>query len=75
MKSVKAKAITKLLKQGCSPREVTQRMDASYNYAWKLQKDLAEEKAAAAKTVRSERRAPDSLPHATRQALHRSPHL
>lgn len=47
MKSVKAKAITKLLKQGCSPREVTQRMDASYNYAWKLQKDLAEEKAAA----------------------------
>ena len=28
----------KLLKQGYSPREVTQRMDASYNYAWKLKK-------------------------------------
>jgi hypothetical protein len=40
----KAKAIVKLLKQGYSPREVTQRMDASYNYVWKLKKDL--EKAA-----------------------------
>jgi len=37
-KTAKAKAIMKLLKQGYSPREVTQRMDASYNYAWKLKK-------------------------------------
>jgi hypothetical protein len=36
----KAKAIAKLLKQGYSPREVTQRMNVSYNYAWKLKKDL-----------------------------------
>jgi transposase len=36
----KAKAIMKLLKQGYSPREVTQRMAVSYNYAWKLKKDL-----------------------------------
>ena len=36
----KAKAIVKLLKQGYSPREVTQRMNVSYNYAWKLKKDL-----------------------------------
>ena len=38
----KAKAIVKLLKQGYSPKEVTQRMDASYNYAWKLKKQLEE---------------------------------
>ena len=36
----KAKSIIKLLKQGYSPREVTQRMAVSYNYAWKLKKDL-----------------------------------
>ena len=36
----KAKAIVKLLKQGYSPREVTQRMNVSYNYAWKLKKGL-----------------------------------
>ena len=36
----KAKSIVKLLKQGYSPREVTQRMNVSYNYAWKLKKDL-----------------------------------
>ena len=36
----KAKAIVKLLKQGYSPKEVTQRMNVSYNYAWKLKKDL-----------------------------------
>ena len=46
----KAKAIVKLLKQGYSPREVTQRMDASYNYAWKLKKQL-EEAAEDAKTT------------------------
>lgn len=40
----KAKAVVKLLKQGYSPKEVTQRMAVSYNYAWKLKKDL--EKAA-----------------------------
>ena len=46
-KTAKAKGIIKLLKQGYSPREITQRMDASYNYAWTLQKQLATEKAAA----------------------------
>ena len=46
-KTAKAKAIIKLLKQGYSPREITQRMDASYNYAWTLQKELAQAKAAA----------------------------
>jgi hypothetical protein len=46
-KTAKAKGIIKLLKQGYSPREITQRMDASYNYAWTLQKELATEKAAA----------------------------
>jgi hypothetical protein len=44
----KAAAIIKLLKQGYSPSEVTQRMDASYNYAWKLHKDLKEAAAATA---------------------------
>ena len=49
MKSTdKAKAIIKLLKQGYSPAQITQRMDASYNYAWKLHKDL---KAAATATA------------------------
>lgn len=43
-KKSKSEAIIKLLKKGYSPREVTQRMNASYNYAWKLKKDL--EKAA-----------------------------
>jgi hypothetical protein len=53
-KTAKAKAIIKLLKQGYSPREITQRMDASYNYAWTLQKELAQAKAAAkaAKTTK-----------------------
>lgn len=45
-KKEKAAAIIKLLKKGMTPIEITQRMDASYNYAWKLKKDL--EKAAAA---------------------------
>jgi hypothetical protein len=43
-KKEKAAAIIKLLKKGMTPIEITQRMDASYNYAWKLKKDL--EKAA-----------------------------
>jgi len=43
-KKEKAAAIIKLLKKGMTPMEITQRMDASYNYAWKLKKDL--EKAA-----------------------------
>lgn len=46
--SMRKKAIAdnviKLLKKGYSPKEVTQRMAVSYNYAWKLKKDL--EKAA-----------------------------
>jgi hypothetical protein len=37
-KTVKAKAIMKLLKQGYSPSEITRRIDASYNYAWKLKR-------------------------------------
>jgi hypothetical protein len=45
-KKEKAAAIIKLLKKGMTPIEITQRMDASYNYAWKLKKDL--EKAAQA---------------------------
>ena len=45
--TTKAKSIMKLLKQGYSPREVTQRMDASYNYAWKLKNDMAKAKAKA----------------------------
>ena len=53
----KAKAIVKLLKQGYSPKEVTQRMAVSYNYAWKLKKELekavarAQEPEVEAKTV------------------------
>ena len=43
----KAKAIVKLLKQGYSPSEITKRMDASYNYAWKLKTVLDKQKAAA----------------------------
>ena len=43
-KKVVAEKVIKLLKQGYSPKEVTQRMAVSYNYAWKLKKDL--EKAA-----------------------------
>jgi N-methylhydantoinase B/oxoprolinase/acetone carboxylase alpha subunit len=47
-KKEKAAAIIKLLKKGMTPMEITQRMDASYNYAWKLKKDL---EAAAAATA------------------------
>ena len=43
-KKVIAENVIKLLKKGYSPKEVTQRMAVSYNYAWKLKKDL--EKAA-----------------------------
>lgn len=43
----KAKAIVKLLEQGYSPSEITKRMDASYNYAWKLKTVLDKQKAAA----------------------------
>jgi hypothetical protein len=39
-KTDKATAIIKLLKKGYSPKEVTERMAVSYNYAWKLKKDL-----------------------------------
>lgn len=41
-KTAKATAIIKLLKKGYSPREITERMAVSYNYAWKLKKDLEE---------------------------------
>lgn len=43
-KKVIADNVIKLLKQGYSPKEITKRMAVSYNYAWKLKKDL--EKAA-----------------------------
>ena len=37
-KADKAKAIMQLLKQGYSPKEITQRVAVSYNYAWKLKR-------------------------------------
>ena len=39
-KKVIATNVIKLLKEGYSPKEITQRMAVSYNYAWKLKKDL-----------------------------------
>jgi transposase len=39
-KKEKATTIIKLLKKGYSPKEITQRVAVSYNYAWKLKKDL-----------------------------------
>ena len=44
--------VTQLLKQGYSPKEVTRRMAVSYNYAWKLKKDL---EAAAKDTIETVR--------------------
>ena len=32
--------VIKLLKKGYSPKEITERMAVSYNYAWKVKKDL-----------------------------------
>jgi uncharacterized protein YdhG (YjbR/CyaY superfamily) len=43
-KTDKAATIIKLLKKGYSPKEITERVAVSYNYAWKLKKGL--EKAA-----------------------------
>jgi len=43
-KTNKAATIIKLLKKGYSPKEITERVAVSYNYAWKLKRDL--EKAA-----------------------------
>ena len=43
-KKVIADNVMKLLKKGYSPKEITERMAVSYNYAWKLKKDM--EKAA-----------------------------
>jgi hypothetical protein len=40
---IKAEAIIKLLKKGYSPKEITERVAVSYNYAWKLKKDLEAE--------------------------------
>lgn len=37
-KKVVADNVIKLLKKGYSPKEVTERMAVSYNYAWKLKK-------------------------------------
>jgi DNA-binding CsgD family transcriptional regulator len=39
-KTDKATTIIKLLKKGYSPKEITERVAVSYNYAWKLKKDL-----------------------------------
>ena len=39
-KKEKAAAIIKLLKKGMTPKEVRDRIGVSYNYAWKLKKDL-----------------------------------
>jgi len=39
-KKVVAENVIKLLKKGYSPKEITERMAVSYNYAWKLKKDL-----------------------------------
>jgi len=39
-KKEKAAAIIKLLQKGMTPKEVTDRIGVSYNYAWKLKKDL-----------------------------------
>jgi transposase len=47
-KKVIADNVIKLLKKGYSPKEITERMAVSYNYAWKLKKDL---EAAAKDTV------------------------
>lgn len=35
--------VIKLLKQGYTPTEITQRMAVSYNYAWKLWKDMRDQ--------------------------------
>lgn len=43
-KKILGDKVIKLLKQGYSPREVTQRMAVSYNYAWKLWKDMRDQK-------------------------------
>ena len=51
-KKVTADNVIKLLKQGYSPKEITRRMQVSYNYAWKLKKDL---EAAAKDTVETVR--------------------
>jgi hypothetical protein len=42
-KKILGDKVIKLLKQGYSPREVTQRMAVSYNYAWKLWKDMRDQ--------------------------------
>jgi hypothetical protein len=39
-KTDKAATIIKLLKKGYSPKEITERVAVSYNYAWKLKRDL-----------------------------------
>ena len=38
----KAVANIKLLRKGMTPKEIKDRLGVSYNYAWKLQKDLQE---------------------------------
>ena len=47
-KTDKATAIIKLLKKGMTPQEVKDRIGVSYNYAWKLRRDLKEAAAATA---------------------------
>ena len=52
-KTDKAVKIIKLLKKGMTPKEIRDRIGVSYNYAWKLQKDLKEAAEAIKTTVLS----------------------
>ena len=52
-KTDKAVKIVKLLKKGMTPKEIRDRIGVSYNYAWKLQKDLKEAAEAIKTTVLS----------------------
>lgn len=42
-KKILGDKVIKLLKQGYSPTEITQRMAVSYNYAWKLWKNMRDQ--------------------------------
>jgi len=46
--------VIKLLKQGYTPTEITQRMAVSYNYAWKLWKDMRDQAQAEVKAKAGE---------------------
>ena len=46
--------VIKLLQQGYTPTEITQRMAVSYNYAWKLWKDMRDQAQAEVKAKAGE---------------------